>query len=181
MFLRLVASRFDHGDAGFDDRLPVFCVGGGLMAGRIEVHAERLIRHASRARDFLQQSVGRRLRQRRQEAEGACVGDGRTARRDRPCMPPWATGCWTPESSSESCADRRKPIQGAGEARGSFGNAATPSRWSAVRPASRWFLRSVAIASSNDASAADQAMRRIMARDCVGPAANAFARSSASA
>jgi hypothetical protein len=58
--------------------LPVFRIRRGLEGGKNrEVHAERLVGHLSATLDFPGQVFRRGLRQRRDETQGACIGNGR--------------------------------------------------------------------------------------------------------
>ena len=76
--LGVVARRLHDLDAGRDDGVDVFAVGARHERRQDrQVHAERLVGHLAAARDLLDQVLGRRLRQRREEAQRAGVGDRR--------------------------------------------------------------------------------------------------------
>ena len=74
---RVRAGGLDDRDAGLDDRLAVLRVGRRLDRRQDrQVDAERRVGQLARAGDLARQILGRRLRQRGQEAERAGVRDG---------------------------------------------------------------------------------------------------------
>jgi hypothetical protein len=76
VFLRLVAGGLDDLDAALDDGLAVFGIRRRFYRRQDgEIDAERFLREAAAARDFLGQVFRRRLRQRGDKTERPGIGD----------------------------------------------------------------------------------------------------------
>tara|TARA_R110000796_G_scaffold117854_1_gene231110 strand:- start:22679 stop:23056 length:378 start_codon:yes stop_codon:yes gene_type:complete len=100
MFLRLVARCLDDLDPSLDDRLPVFGIGGGLIAGRMVRFTPKglsvisFVRAISLARSS---GVGWVSAVRNPSPPAFATGATISAYPTH-CMPPWTIGCSMPNS-----------------------------------------------------------------------------------